>query len=149
MISFLLLPNLTFFEFLCFQIIQTTFHFIFVVSLLYLGLLVIHKDKNQIKTKRALMTGLILEISEGIIAFYGSFLLIGGGVTMLFIILLNLVAEFVILYLRYYERKVISERQLILLFIVMFIPAFIVSLMLTNLVFGAFGIPNALFLKFI
>ncbi|MHA1343013.1 MAG: hypothetical protein ACTSQG_03445 [Promethearchaeota archaeon] len=117
--------------------------------LLYFGLLLILKDKSQISVKNILLTGLIVEIFEGILSLYGSFFLIGGGVAILFNALLTWTVEFFILYRRYYKKNKISEKQVVLLYIITFIPTFIISVIITNFIFTLLGIPNAFVVGFI
>lgn len=70
MIPFNSLPGLTFFEILIFEIIQTILHFIVFESFLYLGLFLHYRDKSQINIKKILITGLIVEVVEGITALF-------------------------------------------------------------------------------
>ncbi len=134
MIPFYLLPNLTFLEFLIYQIVQTIFHFLLFILLLFGGLYLILRDKSQIERKDILFTGLIVEIATAILAFFSSFFLIGGAVSLVTNIIISNVVDFLILYLRYYEKDRISEAKVLLLFIISFPLAYFISIALTNII---------------
>ena len=75
MIPFYLLPNLTFLEFLIYQVVQTLFHFLLFILLLFGGLYLLLRDKSQIERNDILSTGLIVEITTAILAVFSSFFL--------------------------------------------------------------------------
>jgi len=133
MIPFYLLPNLTFFEFLIYQIVQTIFHFVLFIILLFGGLFVLLRDKSQIERKDILFTGLIVEIATAILAFFSSFFLIGGAVSLVTNIIIGNIVDFLILYLRYYEKERISEAKVFLLYIISFPLAYFISIALANM----------------
>ena len=142
MIPFYLLPNLTFLEFLIYQIVQTIFHFLLFIILLFGGLLLLLKDKSQIERKDILFTGLIVEIATAILSIFSSFFLIGGAVSQVTNILIGNLADFLILYLRYYEKDRISVAKVFLLFIITFPLAYFISITVTDVIFILFGIKN-------
>ena len=142
MIPFYLLPNLTFLEFLIYQIIQTIFHFLLFIILLFGGLLLLLKDKTQIERKDILFTGLIVEIATIILSIFTSFFLIGGAVSQGTNFLIANLAYFLILYLRYYEKDRISVAKVFLLFIISFPLAYFISITLTDVLFILFGIKD-------
>ena len=143
MIPYYLLSNLNFLEFLIYQIVQTLFHFLLFILLLFGGLFLLLRDKSQIERKDILFTGLIVEIETAILAFYSSFFLIAGVVSGLINVLIANLADFLILYLRYYEKDRISEAKVFLLFIIAFPLAYFISITLTNVLFTLFGIEDS------
>jgi len=143
MIYYYLLSNLNFLEFLIYQIVQTLFHFLLFILLLFGGLFLLLRDKSQIERKDILFTGLIVEIETAILAFYSSFFLIAGVVSGLINVLIANLADFLILYLRYYEKDRISEAKVFLLFIIAFPLAYFISITLTNVLFTLFGIEDS------
>ena len=143
MIPFYLLPNLAFLEFLIYQMVQTLFHFLLFILLLFGGLYLLLRDKSQIERNDILFTGLIVEIETAILAFYSSFFLIAGVVSGLINVLIANLADFLILYLRYYEKDRISEAKVFLLFIIAFPLAYFISITLTNVLFTLFGIEDS------
>ena len=149
MIPFNSLPGLTFFEILIFEIIQTIIHFIIFEGFLYLGLFLHFKDKSQIDIKNILITGLIVEVVESITAFYSIFYVIGGGIAIIINLFITYAAEFLIIYLRYYEKNKLSLKWVFILFFITFPPAYLISITLTNIIFGLFGIPNAYSISFL
>ncbi len=149
MIPFNSLPGLTFFEILIFEIIQTILHFIVFEGFLYLGLFLHYRDKSQINIKNILITGLIVEVVEGITAFYSIFYVIGGGIAIIINLCITYTAEFFILYLRYYEKNKLSVKWVFILFLITFPPAYFISTFSTNIIFGLFGIPNAYSISFL
>jgi hypothetical protein len=142
MIPFYLLPKLTSLELLIYQIVQTIFHFLLFVILLFGGLMLLLKDKSEIEPKNIVSTGLIVEIATAVVSFFSSFLLIGGAVSAVTNVLIANILDFLILYLRYYEKDRISEVRVFLLFIISFPIAYFVSITLTNLIFALFGIKD-------
>ena len=142
MIPFYLLPNLTFLEFLIYQIVQTIFHFLLFIILLFGGLSLLLKDKSQIERKDIMFTGLIVEIATVILSSFSSFFLIGGAVSQVTNVLIANLADFLILYLRYYEKDRISVVKVFLLFIISFPLAYFISITLTDVIFILFGIKN-------
>jgi len=142
MIPFYLLPKLTFLELLIYQIVQTVFHFLLFVLLLFGGLLFVLKDKSETEKKDILFTGLIVEIANVVVSFYSSFFLIGGAVSTVTNLLIANVVDFLILYLRYYEKDKISEAKVFLLFIISFPLAYFISITLTNIIFTLIGIKD-------
>ena len=133
MISFYLLPNLTFLEFLIYQIVQTIFHFLLFILLLFGGFYILLRDKSQIERKDILFTGLIVEIATAILAFYSSFFLIAGAVSFVINILIGNLMDFLILYLRYYEKDRISEAKVFLLYLISFPLPYFISIALANI----------------
>ena len=133
MIPFYLLPNLTFLEFLIYQIVQTIFHFLLFIILLFGGLLLLLKDKSQIERKDILFTGLIVEIATAILSIFSSFFLIGGAVSQVTNVLIGNLADFLILYLRYYEKDKISVAKVFLLYIISFPLPYFISIALANI----------------
>jgi len=111
--------------------------------LLFGGLFLLLRDKSQIERKDILFTGLIVEIETAILAFYSSFFLIAGVVSGLINVLIANLADFLILYLRYYEKDRISEAKVFLLFIIAFPLANFISITLTNVLFTLFGIEDS------
>ena len=134
MIPFYLLPNLTFLEFLIYQIVQTLFHFLLFIILLFGGLLLVLRDRSQIERKDILFTGLIVEIATAILAFFSSFFLIGGAVSLVTNLIIGNIVDFLILYLRYYEKDTISEAKVFLLYIISFPLPYFISIMLANII---------------
>ena len=134
MIPFYLLPNLTFLEFLIYQIVQTLFHFLLFILLLFGGLFLLLRDKSQIERKDILFTGLIVEIATAILAFYSSFFLIAGAVSFVINILIGNLMDFLILYLRYYEKDRISEAKVFLLYLISFPLPYFISITLANII---------------
>jgi hypothetical protein len=134
MIPFYLLPNLTFLEFLIYQIVQTLFHFLLFIILLFGGLLLVLRDRSQIERKDILFTGLIVEIATAILAFFSSFFLIGGAVSLVTNLIIGNIVDFLILYLRYYEKDRISEAKVFLLYIISFPLPYFISIMLANII---------------
>jgi len=135
MIPFYLLPKLTFLELLIYQIIQTIFHFLLFIILLFGGLLLLLKDKSEIEKKDIIFTGLIVEIATAVVSFFSSFFLIGGAVSTVTNLIIANAVDFLILYLRYYEKDRISEAKVFLLFIISFPLAYFISITLTNIIF--------------
>ena len=133
MIPFYLLPNLTFLEFLIYQIVQTLFHFLLFIVLLFGGLFLLQRDKSQIERKDILFTGLIVEIATAILAFFSSFFLIGGAVSLVTNLIIGNIVDFLILYLRYYEKDRISEAKVFLLYIISFPLPYFISIALANI----------------
>jgi hypothetical protein len=133
MIPFYLLPNLTFLEFLIYQILQTLFHFLFFILLLFLGLYLILRDKSQIDRNNILFTGLIVEITTALLAFFSSFFLIGGAVSLVTNIIIGNIVNFLTLYLRYYEKDRISEVKVFLLYLISFPIPYFLSITLANM----------------
>lgn len=133
MIPFYLLPNLTFLEFLIYQIVQTLFHFLLFILLLFGGLFLLQRDKSQIERKDILFTGLIVEIVTAILAFFSSFFLIGGAVSLVTNLIIGNIVNFLILYLRYYEKDRISEAKVFLLYIISFPLPYFISIALANI----------------
>lgn len=133
MIPFYLLPNLTFLEFLIYQIVQTLFHFLLFILLLFGGLFLLLRDKSQIERKDILFTGLIVEIATAILAFFSSFFLIGGAVSLVTNLIIGNIVDFLILYLRYYEKDRISEAKVFLLYIISFPLPYFISIALANI----------------
>jgi len=135
MIPFYLLPNLHFLEFLIYQIVQTIFHFLLFILLLFGGLFLLLRDKSQIERKDILLTGLIVEIATAILAIFSSFFLIGGAVSLVTNLIIGNIADFLILYLRYYEKDRISEAKVFLLYIISFPLPYFISITLANIIF--------------
>ena len=135
MIPFYLLPNLTFLEFLIYQMVQTLFHFLLFILLLFGGLYLLLRDKSQIEKKDILFTGLIVEIATAILAIFSSFFLIGGAVSLVTNLIIGNIADFLILYLRYYEKDRISEAKVFLLYIISFPLPYFISITLANIIF--------------
>ena len=133
MIPFYLLPKLTLIEFLIYQIVQTIFHFLLVIILLFGGLLLLLRDNSQIEKKNILFTGIIVEIATAILAFFSSFFLIGGAVSTVTNVLIGNAVDFLILYLRYYEKDKISEAKVFLLYIISFPLPYFISIVLANI----------------
>ncbi len=133
MIPFYLLPNLTFLEFLIYQIVQTLFHFLLFIILLFGGLFLLLRDKSQIERKDILFTGLIVEIATAILAFFSSFFLIGGAVSLVTNLIIGNIVDFLILYLRYYEKDRISEAKVFLLYLISFPLPYFISIALANI----------------
>lgn len=133
MIPFYLLPNLTFLEFLIYQIIQTLFHFLLFILLLFGGLFLLLRDRSQIERKDILFTGLIVEIATAILAFFSSFFLIGGAVSLVTNLIIGNIVDFLILYLRYYEKDRISEAKVFLLYLISFPLPYFISIALANI----------------
>jgi hypothetical protein len=133
MIPFYLLPNLTFLEFLIYQIVQTLFHFLLFILLLFGGLYLLLRDKSQIERKDILSTGLIVEITTAILAFFSSFFLIGGAVSLVTNLIIGNIVNFLILYLKYYEKDRISEAKIFLLYIISFPLPYFISITLANI----------------
>lgn len=142
MIPFYLLPKLNTLEFLIYQIIQTIFHFLLFIILLFGGLILILRDKSKTDKKEIIFTGLIVEIANAVVSFFSSFFLIGGAVSTVTNLIIANVLDFLILYLRYYEKDRISEAKVFLLFIISFPLAYFVSITLTNIIFTLFGIED-------
>ena len=135
MIPFYLLPNLTFLEFLIYQMVQTLFHFLLFILLLFGGLYLLLRHKSQIEKKDILFTGLIVEIATAILAIFSSFFLIGGAVSLVTNLIIGNIADFLILYLRYYEKDRISEAKVFLLYIISFPLPYFISITLANIIF--------------
>ncbi len=133
MIPFYLLPNLTFLEFLIYQIVQTLFHFLLFILLLFGGLFLLQRDKSQIERKDIIFTGLFVEIVTAILAFFSSFFLIGGAVSLVTNLIIGNIVNFLILYLRYYEKDRISEAKVFLLYIISFPLPYFISIALANI----------------
>jgi len=133
MIPFYLLPNLTFLEFLIYQIVQTLYHFLLFILLLFGGLYLLLRDKSQIERKDILSTGLIVEITTAILAFFSSFFLIGGAVSLVTNLIIGNIVNFLILYLKYYEKDRISEAKIFLLYIISFPLPYFISITLANI----------------
>ena len=133
MIPFYLLPNLTFLEFLIYQMVQTLFHFLLFILLLFGGLYLLLRDKSQIERKDILSTGLIVEITTAILAFFSSFFLIGGAVSLVTNLIIGNIVNFLILYLKYYEKDRISEAKIFLLYIISFPLPYFISIALANI----------------
>ncbi len=133
MIPFYLLPNLTFLEFLIYQMVQTLFHFLLFILLLFGGLYLLLRDKSQIERNDILFTGLIVEIVTAILAFFSSFFLIGGAVSLVTNLIIGNIVDFLILYLRYYEKDRISEAKVFLLYIISFPLPYFISVALANI----------------
>ena len=134
MIPFYLLPNLTFLEFLIYQIVQTLLHFLFFILLLFGGLYLILRDKSQIERNDILSTGLIVEITTAILAFFSSYFLIGGAVSLATNLIIGNIVNFLILYLRYYEKDRISEAKVFLLYLISFPLPYFISITLANII---------------
>ena len=134
MIPFYLLPNLTFLEFLIYQIIQTLFHFLLFILLLFGGLYLLLRDKSQIERNDILSTGLIVEITTAILAVFSSFFLIGGAVSLVTNLIIGNIVNFLILYLRYYEKDRISEAKIFLLYLISFPLPYFISIALANII---------------
>ena len=132
MIPFYLLPNLTFLEFLIYQVVQTLFHFLLFILLLFGGLYLLLRDKSQIERNDILSTGLIVEITTAILAFFSSFFLIGGAVSLVTNLIIGNIVNFLILYLRYYEKDRISEAKIFLLYLISFPLPYFISITLAN-----------------
>ncbi len=133
MIPFYLLPNLTFLEFLIYQMVQTLFHFLLFILLLFGGLYLLLRDKSQIERNDILFTGLIVEITTAILAFFSSFFLIGGAVSLVTNLIIGNIVNFLILYLRYYEKDRISEAKIFLLYLISFPLPYFISITLANI----------------
>ena len=133
MIPFYLLPNLAFLEFLIYQMVQTLFHFLLFILLLFGGLYLLLRDKSQIERNDILFTGLIVEIVTAILAFFSSFFLIGGAVSLVTNLIIGNIVDFLILYLRYYEKDRISEAKVFLLYVISFPLPYFISIALANI----------------
>ena len=133
MIPFYLLPNLAFLEFLIYQMVQTLFHFLLFILLLFGGLYLLLRDKSQIERNDILFTGLIVEIVTEILAFFSSFFLIGGAVSLVTNLIIGNIVDFLILYLRYYEKDRISEAKVFLLYVISFPLPYFISIALANI----------------
>lgn len=133
MIPFYLLPNLAFLEFLIYQMVQTLFHFLLFILLLFGGLFLLQRDKSQIERKDIIFTGLFVEIATAILAFFSSFFLIGGAVSLVTNLIIGNIVNFLILYLRYYEKDRISEAKVFLLYIISFPLPYFISIALANI----------------
>jgi hypothetical protein len=92
------------------------------------------RDRSQIERKDILFTGLIVEIATAILAFFSSFFLIGGAVSLVTNLIIGNIVDFLILYLRYYEKDRISEAKVFLLYIISFPLPYFISIMLANII---------------
>ncbi|MHA1805031.1 MAG: hypothetical protein ACTSU4_10975 [Promethearchaeota archaeon] len=143
MIPFYNLPNLRFNEVILFEFIHTSFHYVSLLILLQVGLYILLRDINLINRRYMLITGVIIELSEIFFGFFSSFFLIGGAIALLYNVGMTWSSEFLILYLRYYKKELISLKGIFFLFLLIFPATYFFSLNLTIVFFNLFGKPNS------
>lgn len=142
MIPAIFLQRSNFFEFWIYQIIQTIFDFILVEVLLFLGLLIILRDRNQIEFKNMIISGLVIETIYIIYTFFLNLIIFFGPVIIVIHIASSLITQFIVLYLRYFEKNRIGEIKIAFLFILIIIPALLISVVITSSIFILAGLSD-------
>ncbi|TFF89373.1 MAG: hypothetical protein EU549_00885 [Promethearchaeota archaeon] len=151
MIPFLFIPNLNTIQSMLFQFLHTALHFCFLFVLLYLGLYIFIRDRKSIKLKEILKISLIIEALEALVIFLINFLVVFSAILCVigpaFIFLVDLTT----LYLFLSNKEEFSKFTILktpIVFIIVSIPSFLMSIFLTEGIFYLFGVPNAVIFYF-
>ena len=145
MIPFFLIGSLNNLETFIFQLIQSSIHFGMVIGLLYLGFFILLRDKSKLDVRRTLKTALIIEIADVLIAF-NSIFLFGNALTVVYSLIFYPIIEAGILYLRYYKKDEFSVIKVVFLYAISCIPAFFISVYLTDAIFESIGTEGFVFI---
>ena len=146
MIPFFLIPKLDNIQIFIFQLIHSLIHLGIIVLMLYLAFFILFREKHKIDMKGILKTALIIEIADIIIAFSSIFLLIGGGLSIVYSFIFYIFVELGILYLRYYKKDDFSKIKVVFLYDLSCIPASLISIFLTDAIFQLMGIEAFIFI---
>ena len=144
MIPFIYLPNLNFLELIIFQLTHTLLHIAFLILLLYGGFYLIYRDTEYIQMKEILKIIFIIEILEFVVIILINYMIVLSAilyvVSPIFISLVDIIA----FYIMNAEKEKMSKIKIFLLFLLVFIPTFLISYNLSEFFFSLFGIPNAI-----
>ena len=75
--------------------------------------------------------------------------MIFGGYAIFIIIITSIIAGFIVIYLKYYEKNRIDEKEIAFLLIITIIPALLISVVITNTLFILSGVSKPLVYNFI
>lgn len=135
-------PGLSVTNLIIFNIIQTLINFFLFIFLLYGYLYLLKKSRNEVDKKKIIITGLILEFFHFINSILWNFFILFVLVGIIAQFLFYLMIPACVIYLKYYSKSEFNELKVFLLYMVVFIPALLLSMFLTSILLNFSGIAN-------
>ncbi|MHA1310361.1 MAG: hypothetical protein ACTSQO_05465 [Candidatus Helarchaeota archaeon] len=136
MLPFIFILGLNLIEFVLFQLIYISFHIVICFGMLILGLHLLYNDKNLRKIKNILKTIGLIELFDMIVVFLCNFLIIFGAVLVLLSPFFMFIVDLAIMFFIYDTNVRFSKIKVILLYILVIVLSFLLSLLITNSIFN-------------
>ncbi len=136
MLPFIFILGLNLIEFVLFQLIYISFHIVICFGMLILGLHLLYNDKNLRKIKNILKTIGLIELFDMIVVFLCNFLIIFGAVFVLLSPFFMFIVDLAIMFFIYDTNVRFSKIKVILLYILVIVLSFLLSLLITNSIFN-------------
>lgn len=145
MLPFFLLQKLDMTGFILYQIIQTLLNYLLFQGMAFLSRNLIFKENlEELNRTKLLLTGLINEFLYLLSSFVSVLAVFLGATALALELVIMIMIVGVVFYLRFYQKEIFNEKKTLVLFLISVIPAFIISIIITNSIFILSGIPNPL-----